>query len=1290
MGKLKINIKDSLNHHRYRWPETLVRYQVEFESGQAHIDSLTLEDENGETVSMQMADEVIEDGFVKSAKVCFITDLPTGADRCYFLNYGRILEQTHLDVTKMKSIKTGNDNDFLIIDNDRISLKSPAYSKKFDSPVSTESLPPLFLIETPEKGMLADARLCSSRKVRELTSRCGLSGPVFHEQVITCIFDDMSSYSVTLRLIEDMEFIEMEEKMRGFDSEEPVSLNIKWKDFNNGVRYALNRKREKIDAYLDRDGRIPFKVFSYPNWASLWRTRAASFLNYRQKYTTGVFVRDALKWDDGQYDIWGPSDTLALEFYYSGGEPGQGGELVWKYPVAEGSRSTAIALYGIEEEQTAWSSEMDTDYGRDYSRSIESHINELWLWYSLLNLDKVKDWVLDWNELQHEYPRYFDMDSIPSERVHLWFFNKSKVPEPSDMEEIVEKLSGQMNNPFYTSPVQSREFASWVPIFDMSARRMTPGQFKKCMAACALMAYIRMEEDIMPVNNMLAGHPNFMGDMVMVPGMMAGLFPNHPHADKWLEHFEKVMALNLKYHTRPDIKTWEARGGRWTENLGTYVWAALKPMVRTGSLLRRTRGADPLLYPNIVKLANWLLNCLSAPVDGERSYPPQGAHSGADHDPMPAYFELRILGELLMRYEPLLAEHILSVSLPDMPGKEEKIKEGTDIWRHALNSPLKDNFGTPPVLKSEKFTGYGYILRSEVGTPNEMTVYLQQIDEGPNYRWGRTGNGGNGVIYYYANGERYSFNRQEDVGDDNMGDAQACSNFAVLMDNVYRSVGRNELTEPLYDFGFAQFARVNAAEGFSYPFYRSRSVMMSGNDYIVIYDEVGDVGVYGRFSWFVKEGEKFPSIYQLKPGVAGVDTEPGIPLDGKNNYNVPNNSTGKHYDGYGNFLTVVSHHGEAFLPGVSAAEYGAKVVLKGRTDMIFRDSSEIDYSKGDICFKGYAGIIRFHGKKIEAAVFNGWKIGAGGVEVEIRPGSKGNKEYGGIAFTIEEGRLFGHCFSRNSQQVEVTLSSENDRDISEYRLFMDSATWEYSNEGNTIYFIIPEGKHTWQWTDRQPKPAPTEITAVEVSSGKAKLFWEHASGASGYDVAISEDGGENWRTAVKNTSENFFTIEGLKNDTKIHVKVRSVNTDEFGEWSSMYPVYVTDAEPDYPEGLRIWKQEAGGYRITWGSVLGAVKYRLYRHVTGTKDFEMIYEGEKREYTDKTANPDSTYEYRISAVNGNGEGNFSYIRDTAPGGLVDWDPRPSEHFRRDTESHEHRYRGFDFRNDGSKRILEYPE
>jgi len=191
---------------------------------------------------------------------------------------------------------------------------------------------------------------------------------------------------------------------------------------------------------------------------------------------------------------------------------------------------------------------------------------------------------LDWEEPQKEYPRFFDMESMTADKIHLWYFTRGQLPEPSDMEELIGKLSHTFNNVFYTSPVSSREFFSWVPIFDIAARKMTEEQFRRSKSACAFMAYVHMDENLMPTHKMLASHPNFLADIKSVPGLMAGLFPNHPHSRHWLEHFERSMALNLKYHTRPEVKCWEANAGRWTENLGCYVWAALEPMLKTASL----------------------------------------------------------------------------------------------------------------------------------------------------------------------------------------------------------------------------------------------------------------------------------------------------------------------------------------------------------------------------------------------------------------------------------------------------------------------------------------------------------------------------------------------------------------------------------------------------------------------------------------------------------------------------------------------------------------------------------
>ena len=57
-----------------------------------------------------------------------------------------------------------------------------------------------------------------------------------------------------------------------------------------------------------------------------------------------------------------------------------------------------------------------------------------------------------------------------------------------------------------------------------------------------------------------------------------------------------------------------------------------------------------------------------------------------------------------------------------------------------------ENRGTNPHLRSRKHTGYGIVLRAAVDTPQELSVHLQQIDSGPNYRWGWAAEGGCGVL----------------------------------------------------------------------------------------------------------------------------------------------------------------------------------------------------------------------------------------------------------------------------------------------------------------------------------------------------------------------------------------------------------------------------------------------------------------------------------------------------------------------------------------------------------------
>ncbi|MDG0813869.1 hypothetical protein [Cohnella rhizosphaerae] len=199
--------------------------------------------------------------------------------------------------------------------------------------------------------------------------------------------------------------------------------------------------------------------------------------------------------------MWRSSDTLAVSFRYGSDSGTEEDKLSWSYPLASGVRATKIAVYDADRKRAA---EATAAFGDPKADRGLPPIEVLALWHSFLALDKVKDWVLDWEEPQERYPRLFDPALLPK-KAHLWYFDLYRPPTPEDMEEIVGKLSFNFNQIEGTSPVTSREFAYWTPVFDLAARDMTPEQFRRCKAASAFMAYVREDEYVAPIHTMLGG-----------------------------------------------------------------------------------------------------------------------------------------------------------------------------------------------------------------------------------------------------------------------------------------------------------------------------------------------------------------------------------------------------------------------------------------------------------------------------------------------------------------------------------------------------------------------------------------------------------------------------------------------------------------------------------------------------------------------------------------------------------------------------------------------------------------
>lgn len=1279
---ITIRLKDELNHPFFSWPMTALQYQIDFgANGILEKELGLIETSSGKNQPFQLVDQELKNGRIQKATLVFLSDLPTGGNKLFRLA-SAINRPINLTTTETTIVTVDKTETGYILSNCKIKIEIP-------SPKEIKITAPIKRYGNSSKW-LGYGEMPTSLSVSKMTVTELSNGPV---QAIYQIIYDLppnKKYVVKLKLTAGMEFVEMDETMNGFDIKENAIWKMVWNGIALDHRYASTRG-EKIDnkkngfeniawepmeglpsnptadkhplADIDQrnasDGKLPFRIAPYDNWMTWWRLPTAAFWSEKEDLTIGLFIKDMEKWNDGLYSLWGSKGNLNIYFHWNKNV------LDYTFSLVNGTRSTALTAYTHVKDKELINK----------NNNAQAYVDYLRHWYGWTSLDKVKDWTLDYAAKETGYPRYFKPENS-SPTTTLSVLENSLSNALKGISSGTERINGP-------NPVGSRIYYDIItPAFDLNAANMNPEQYKRLRAWYLFVAYLYMDETLMPMRTMLSGHPNFLGDIKGTVGMAAFLFPKHPQANLMADHFEKFVQLNLNYSIRPAVPAWEALGGRWTENLATYTWAAIKPMLRTSYLLHHDYdGKNRFMQSGVSMYGNWLLNAISSPLinkNNRRVYPPQGAHAHAYGEGPPN--ALRLLAQETTNFDPLLSEHIFWITTAeDNPFESNKDKDKP--WGEMLKGQWASNHGTNPHLKSEKFTGYGFVLRSGFGTKDEMFVNLQQIDEGPNYRWGRAANGGNGVVYYYAQGKRYSHNGTEDVGDGPFGDVERISNFGVKKAGgyrsmgPYRSVGRNELTEPLYDFGFAQFATVKGNADIAND-YRSRSVLQSGADYIAVYDDVANETMDGRFSWFVGTEDSFPSIFQVQPGANFVDADI---KPSKSNYHKDPDvmpTKGRYYDGKGSFLTIITHKSDV---KVTKASFGCIVEKSNNAvDFIFRSAKTIVYQKDEMSFTGTAGIIqKINEKTFAAALFNGSSIAIPGVKVDL-----GLDNQAAIGLKTLATGFGGQYQSRKSSTALFTSSQAN------LVFYLDGIVVAGKSP---LQVTISAGKHTWQWISAGYVPEPTTIIGTEIKSKSVTLNWTPVSGATAYQLEMSKDGGENWTISKENILGTNVSLSDLANGSKIHLRVLTIGKGGNGAPSNEYPAYISDQIPHAPEGLKL-DLNGPQIKITWGQILGAGQYQLYRRVktaSGKTDFQKIYTGIDQLFIDPKPSNGIIYEYVVTALNGNGESQYSSVADTDPASFLNWEPKAGEGFRRDTEDHENGFIEFDPFQEDKKPILTYP-
>ncbi len=1283
---ISILLKDDLNLPAMFWPQTLLEYRVDFTSEAVNLKDLVLIDVTlDKTIQLQLTAVKSAGGKVRTALICFMSDLPSGAKKEF-----RLIKKADLSGSKENSLPNpisvvlkGKET---LIGNGlmKVAIPAPGEYQTLIPPISNIGNNTQWLGSSKMPANLPFLKL----KVSELSV-----GPLFVQYLLDYQFKGGKSFELKIRLVAGMDYLETEENMTGFTEADSLSWKIVWTDFRPETRYCPNRPG--APTYKDKkgyesftweniggsdgnpltlkhpdmpydqknlpNGLLPFKISPYHNWMTWWNLPSAAFWNEKSGQTVGLFIQEFEKWVDPAYPIWSNKDNLSIHFYYKDG-------FYWSFPLVAGKRSIALAIYPHRKDVEV----------ANQTNLPQVHIDYLRRWYGWISLNKTKDWILDCESGKPIHQAFFK-----SQAQEAKFNPKDLMP---NLKRTVNQMADAGERSKGPTPVGTRSFYDNItPLFENAESTLSEADYRQARACYLFMTYIFMDETLMPMRNMLSGHPNFLADIKGVPGMAAFLFPDHPQAKEMADHFEKSIALNLRYHTRPDEPSWEAKGGRWTENLGCYTWAFLRPTLKTSFMLHHFYdGKNRMLQPNISIYGNWLLNGLTSPLNsekGKRVNPPQGAHSKGLSPSNLMY----TLGQELFYYDPILAEHLFWVTSPEDEGFEFKVGR-PDPWDGPAKAMFNHPGGTNPHLKSEKYTGYGFNLRKNFDEPDEMYVHLQQIDDGPNYRWGRAAKGGNGLIYYYAGGKRYSHNGMEDVGDAPMGDTERCTNFGVKKEKSYRcigdyrSTGRNDLTDPLFDFGFAQFASIQA-NGEAAPQYKSRSIMMSGNDYILIFDDVKDNSVEGRLSWFVGTEDDFPIINQLKPGIPGTDAniQPS-----NSNYHKDNGeliTKGRYYDGKGDFLTFVTHK-EKLKPVLAGQAY--QVAKPDRsTEWVLRDDRQLDFDRNGMVFTGTAGIIRQSADKrsFEAALFQGKKIGIPGIVAQFL----NNPEYAGMSIKNTVNGYSGIIQVRQEVNLQFSLKTAPAGLV----FYLGGREISLNKAGNNSYTIqVPAGKHQWQWTSAGVIPSAPEISRSVNGPGWCELEWSPVTGATVYSIQKSTNNGTDWSNVADGIQNTKYKLTGLTEGKKIHVRVLAKGKGGTGEPSGDYPVYTANTKPHSPEGLIAVKTD-GNVSLSWGQVLGADQYTLYQKVKGASAFKKVYSGSHRIATIKLAAHPEIYEFTVTASNGNGESAKSILADTDDKSILNWYPVPGEIFRRDQESQENGYDEYNHWIEQKLPVLKYP-
>lgn len=207
----------------------------------------------------------------------------------------------------------------------------------------------------------------------------------------------------------------------------------------------------------------------------------------------------------------------------------------------------------------------------------------------------------------------------------------------------------------------------------------------------------------------------------------------------------------------------------------------------------------------------------------------------------------------------------------------------------------------------------------------------------------------------------------------------------------------------------------------------------------------------------------------------------------------------------------------------------------------------------------------------------------------------------------------------------------------------NGATYQYKVQAYNDYIaggtssavsVVPSGPGA---------PGPESLT-VSSRNGKAILHWSAASHATSYYIwqrQTSPDQ-ESWTRLPYPVAGSTFTVGSLINGARYEFRVQSVDGLEPGGYSNIVSVVPLGPTPRAPGNLSASGSWRGTARLTWSNTSTASGYFVYISDNGSAYTRLPYPVTSGPWTASSLIPGHTYRFRLRAVNGYQEGDYSNV------------------------------------------------